>query len=182
MRAGRFVGHTGAVTGPAGRQHATGSAAAAVGLVGIAAIVGGTFAPWVNSGSVGRDLYRVTGIASRIGLLGPDSPAASLLPLLGPVCVIPVLVFVLRARRTAAVLALVLALACGGFAAAAMILAAGQSVVGVSLARTGPVIVVVGAALVVVAAVTLLAAARSGGRAGKQESEIGTTPLGDPSH
>ena len=153
-----------------------------MGLVGIAATIGGTFAPWVNSGSVGRNLYRITGIAARIGALGPDSAAASLLPLLGPVCVLPVLLFLLRARRTAAVLGLTLALACGGFATVAMILAAGRSVAGVSLAAAGPVIVLIGSILVVVAAAAVLVAGPPRRRFAEKVSEMGTAPLDDPSH
>jgi hypothetical protein len=176
------IGHTGAVTEPAGNQRAIGRSAAVVGLAGLATIVGGTFAPWVNSGAVSRNLYRITGIAARVGWLGPDSTVASYLPLLGPVCVLLVLLGVLGVRRIAAVLALVLALACGGFAVTTVILTAGRSVLGISLALTGPTLVLIGSVLVIGAALALLVRPRPVTSRTVPVSPFGTSLPGDPSH
>lgn len=140
-------------------------AALGVGLAGLVAVVAGTFLPWVTSGQVRRNLYVITAAVERLGVFGPGASWANWLALLAPVCILPVLLAVLRMYRTAAVLAVVIGVACGGFAATVIVLAAKRSVPGVSLALQGPVMVLAGAAATVGAAIAVLARGRRGAHA-----------------
>ena len=129
-----------------------------IGLLGVVLVVGGTFLPWLNSGAVSRNLYAVAGAAQRLGLLGPGS-ISGWLPLLGPVCAVPVLLAALRWYRSAAVLGALVALACGGAATAALVMVGGRSALGVSLAVAGPVTTLVGALILAAGSAAVLVTA-----------------------
>lgn len=148
-------------TGPFGRT----AAAAVFGCIGIAVVIAGTFLPWVDSGLVSRNLYRVAGVAQRIGVFGPQSSVATWLSLIGPLCVLPLLLGVLRLRRTAAWAGIVIAALVGGAAAAALVITGGRSVAGISLDVVGPGTVLAGAVLMLVAGLIVLLPIRRTGRA-----------------
>lgn len=170
--------NTGAVSfAPTTRQPALRVGAFAAGLAGVLAIILGTFLPWVVSGQVSRNLYTIAGVADRIGLLGPGDSVSGWLALTGPLCILPVLLAVLRLRRSAAVLGLLVAVLAGGFAGTVLALLAGRSRLGVHLALPGPVTVLVGAVLLAAAAIGLLiveAAAR------RRRPGAARAPLGNP--
>jgi hypothetical protein len=165
------------------------TAAAVLGVAGVAVLFAGTFLPWVVSGQVTRNLYTVAGIAQRVGLLGPGSALTSWLPLIGPLCILPLLLALLRLRRTAAVAGIAAAAVTGGAAVTTLAVASGRSVAGVSLDITGPGTVVAGAALLLVGAICLLRAGRPATRrttrpasAADRLPESGTGAAADPSH
>ena len=139
----------------------SGVAARAAGLLGIVAIIAGSFLPWAVSGGIGRNSYQLAGLAGRIGLLdGPAGTAVAAWPWLGPVCILPVLAGCLRWWRTAAGLAVLCGLASGGVAALALIEVGTKERFGVALATTGPVTMLVGGALAVIAGVLVLVLGR----------------------
>lgn len=138
------------------RRPAPRTGALLVGLAGLVAVVVGTFLPWVTSGEVDRNLYTIAGVVDHIGVLGPGRSVSGWVALIGPLCVIPVLLAVLRLSRWAAATGLVIAVACGGFAGTALALAAGRSAAGISLALQGPVTVLVGGVLLVAGALGIL--------------------------
>lgn len=155
------------------------------GVAGAAVLIAGTFLPWVASGAVTRNLYTVAGTAQRLGLFGSGGAVTRWLPLLGPLCILPLVLAVVRLRRTAAVVGIAVAIVAGGAAVAALVLASGRSVVGVSLDATGPGTVVAGAALLLAGSVTLLFAGRpatGGTSAVPGLPESGTGSPAHPSH
>lgn len=163
--------------------------AAALGVAGVAVLIAGTFLPWVVSGEVTRNLYTVAGIAQRVGLLGPGSTVTYWLPLIGPLCILPLLLALLRLRRTAAVAGIAVAAVTGGAAVTALAVGSGRSVAGVSLDSAGPGTVVTGAALLLIGAIGLLLAGRPATRhaasratAADRLPQSGTGTAADPSH
>lgn len=132
--------------------------AAAGGLCGTVLIVAGTFLPWVVSGGRGRNVYQLTGIADKLGLL--DHGLARAVPgavgLLGPACIAPVVLALVRWWRTAAVAAILCGLLAALPAAAALALGDRASAVGIHLDRTGPISVLGGGVLLLSAGVLTL--------------------------
>jgi hypothetical protein len=159
--------------------------ALAASLLGVVAVVTGTFLPWVRSGQVDRNLYTMAGFVDRVGLLGPGASVSGWLALIGPLCAIPVVLAVLRMHRAAAVVGLLIALAGGGFAASTLLLAAGRTALGVSLAPVGPATVLVGAVLRVAGGVGVLLTGRAPRAARQQPSPhylSQSDPRGVPEH
>ena len=131
------------------------------GACGVALLIAGTFLGWITSGGQARNLYELTGLADHFGFL--DNGAARLVPplisLLGPACLVPVILALLRLRRTAAVLALLIGAVCLVASALILVLLAGKGGLGLALDPTGPIAVLVGAVLVITSGVLLLIAA-----------------------
>ncbi len=134
-------------------------------------MITGTFLPWVDSGRVARNVYAATGVAERLGLLGPSSPLVTAISLVGPACLVPVLLAALRWRRSSAVTAIVIALGCAGATVAVLALGAGRSFAGVGLAYAGPLTVLAGAAVVTTAALRIVR------RRGRPAPRLGVSPL-----
>ena len=135
---------------------------ATLGLIGLLAVVAGTFLPWLTSGGVQRNSYAVLGIVRRLRFVdgGPAATAISLWPLLGTIAMVPVLAGILRWWRTAAVTTLLFGLLTGLGAASVLAVAGGHQAAGIALSPTGPAVSVAGAAVAVIGAVLVLAARR----------------------
>ena len=97
--------------------------AIAMGAAGVVLIIIGTFLPWVSSGGHGRNIYELTGLAGKLGLFdaSPWRAVPILVPLLGPACIAPVVLAILRLRRTAGVAATVIGLLAAVLATATML-------------------------------------------------------------
>ena len=144
------------------RRPAAGSTAGrvawAVGGLGLLALVVGTFLPWLRSGSVVRNSYQTVGIARRLTSLG-DSVQGVLTaawPAVGIAAALSAALYVVGARRTSAVIVVLLSTIAGTVATLAMVLLPGSEST-VRVIAIGPVVTLGGAVLAVVGAMTLLA-------------------------
>ncbi|MTD13796.1 hypothetical protein GIS00_07550 [Nakamurella sp. YIM 132087] len=140
----------------------TGTALAGSGVVGT---VLGAFLPWVRSGSVDRNSFELSGVASR--LLFPDGLVSWLLsvwPLIGPLCAVPVVLALLRLWRSAGAMSVVLGAITIALSVTVQVMGGDRAVAGIGLVRTGPVVLAVGGLLLVLGGVVLLTVRRVTGR------------------
>ena len=74
---------------------------------GLAMVIAGSFLPWVISGEVRRSSYAILGIVDRLGVAGDGALGVLIAnwPLVGVLCMAPVVIACLRWWRTAGVLA-----------------------------------------------------------------------------
>ena len=82
---------------------------------GLAMVIAGSFLPWVISGEVRRSSYAILGIVDRLGVAGDGALGVLIAhwPLVGVLCMAPVVIGCLRWWRTAGVLAVLVALTTG---------------------------------------------------------------------
>ncbi len=119
---------------------------AAVGGVGIAVLVLGTFLPWLRSGRATRNSYEATGAVRR--LVHPPGVLDDLFriwPLLAAVCALAVAVYVLGLHILGLAIGVLASLA-GGAAAVAALAASDNAYA--SVIETGPAVTIAGAAIV----------------------------------
>ena len=86
-----------------------------IGGAGIVLVIVGSFLPWVVSGTVRRSSYAIVGILGRLGI-GEDGPLGILIgawPLIGVLCMTPIVAAALRWWLVAGVLAVVVAVPAG---------------------------------------------------------------------
>lgn len=129
-----------------------------VGGLGLLALVVGTFLPWLRSGSVLRNSYQTVGIARRLTSLGDgvQGVLTAAWPAMGIAAALGAALYVVGARRTSAVVVVLLSAIAGTIATLAMVLLpASESPVRVI--PVGPVVTLGGAILALVGALTLLA-------------------------
>jgi hypothetical protein len=120
--------------------------------------VAGTFLPWLQSGSVIRNSYQTVSIARRLTALGDGvlGAATAAWPAVGIVATLCAAMYLIGARRTASVGALILGVAVGTVATLAMVLLPGsESTIRVII--IGPIVTLSGAVLALVGALTLFA-------------------------
>jgi hypothetical protein len=130
-----------------------------LGVAGLVALVVGTFLPWLGSGQAERNSYETGGALKRLlGLHGPAEAAVSAWPLIGLVCAAVVAISAVGLRRSAALLALLTALAAGAVAITALLVDGKQFIRPVSL---GPVVTLAGATAVLLAATLALQSTRA---------------------
>jgi hypothetical protein len=121
---------------------------AAVGGVGIAVLVLGTFLPWLRSGRATRNSYEAIGAVRR--LVHPAGVLDELFrswPLLGAVCALAVAVHVLGLRVLGSAIGVLASLAGGAGAVAAL---AARDNAYASVIETGPAVTIAGAAIVLI--------------------------------
>ncbi len=126
-------------------------------LVGLLAVAGGTFLPWLRTGLATRNSFRAAGLINR--LLAPPGLAGLLLsawPLIVLACAVAIALLVLHVRRTASGLAALTALAAGGVAFTTLLLPSRSYA---TVARSGPAVTGTGACLVLVSVAISLARA-----------------------
>jgi hypothetical protein len=130
---------------------------ASLGAAGIVLLVVGTFLPWLRSGQVQRNSYKTGGDLQRIlGTHGLVHAALTVWPFLALATAAVVAVFVVGLRRTAAGVGLLLAIAVGGVAVAAL----RQHRFGpVAIVYQGPLVTLIGATLLTLAATLVLISA-----------------------
>ncbi len=127
-------------------------------LAGELVAVGGTFAPWLQSGQTARNSYQVSGLAQRLlGITGTPGALLDAWPFLGLFCAASAALFLLGIRTVACWLALLGMLIAGSVAIAAL---RGPDLGGVHVDRTGPLITLAGAVAAVVAFVVGLVTGR----------------------
>ncbi|MDQ6656944.1 MAG: hypothetical protein M3Z00_01700 [Actinomycetota bacterium] len=138
-------------------------------LVAITVCVGGTFAPWLMSGSVARNSYQLVGALQRFPIIHNTAVVAAIdgWPYLGPALMVPLLLAAFRRWRWAAAAAILLGVL-GLAAAITALVVAGTGHFGIELASIGPEIVGCGSALLIVAGALLLVPDRRDVRMGWQ--------------
>lgn len=131
-------------------------------------IIAGTFLPWVTSGGRGRNIYEIIGLADKLGLFdaGPWRSVPVVVPLLGPACLLPAVLAILRLRRAAATTAIVIGLLSVVLAAATMLLGRGATAMGVHLQPLGPAVLLAGGVLLSAAGILALSTPRPHPRRG----------------
>ncbi|MDQ2748452.1 MAG: hypothetical protein M3Y44_02805 [Actinomycetota bacterium] len=145
------------MAGPTGWPAAGHIASQVLGATGLVVLVVGTFLPWLDSGRAHRNSYQAGGALQRLlGLRGAAQAAVSAWPLVGLACATVVAIFVVGLRRSAALLALLTALATGAVAVAALRVDGNRLVRPVQL---GPTVTLVGATAVLLAVTLVLISA-----------------------
>ena len=107
---------------------------------GLALVIAGSFLPWVISGEVRRSSYAILGIVNRLGVAGDGALGVLIAnwPLVGVLCMAPVVIACLRWWRTAGVLAVLVALATGLLSFGILIAARSSTALSLTDARTAP--------------------------------------------
>ncbi|MBE1469934.1 hypothetical protein [Kibdelosporangium phytohabitans] len=137
-----------------------GAVAAATGL---ALVVLGSFLPWIRSGTVHYTSYQSLGILRHLGFMDAFPALRILLDVwLGviPAAAVAIAMYALRLRRTAAVLAVVLALLMGTIAGAVTVQGDDKGGV-IGIASSGPAVTLSGAVLALLGAVIVLVTQRN---------------------
>ena len=131
-----------------------------MGAAGVVLIIIGTFLPWVSSGGHGRNIYELTGLAGKLGLFdaSPWRAVPILVPLLGPACIAPVVLAILRLRRTAGAAATVVGLLAAVLATATMLVGGRAAAIGIRLEPVGLWALLIGGILLSAAGVLALGA------------------------
>jgi hypothetical protein len=126
----------------------------ALGALGLAVIVAGTFLPWLDSGARTRNSYQAGGVARRLlDLSGWRAAGLAVWPFVGLACAIVIALYALELRRMSAGLGLLVG------AAAAAVSAGVLSINGTDLigpANSGPIVTIIGATAVITASSLLL--------------------------
>lgn len=120
-----------------------------IGGAGIVFVVAGSFLPWVISGTVRRSSYAIVGILGRLGI-GEDGLIGILVgawPLIGVLCMTPIVAAGLRWWRVAGVLAVVLAVASGVLSFGVILATNGLAGGGIGVDPIGPAFMAAGAVL-----------------------------------
>jgi hypothetical protein len=130
-----------------------GAGGAAVGLI---LVVLGTFLPWLRSGSVYRDSYQSLGVLRELGFIGG---LVNVWVAMIPAAAIAIAVYAIGLRRSAAVVATILAIIMGTIAGAAAVQGGGEGGL-IGIASTGPTVTLVGSVLALLGAVVVLVTQR----------------------
>jgi hypothetical protein len=120
-----------------------------IGGAGIVLVVVGSFLPWVISGTVRRSSYAIVGILGRLGI-GEDGPLGILIsawPLIGVLCMAPIVAACLRWWRASGVLAALLAIPAGLLSFGVILATSGLAGGGIGVDPIGPAIMGAGAVL-----------------------------------
>ncbi len=120
-----------------------------IGGAGIVLVVAGSFLPWVISGTVRRSSYAIVGILGRLGI-GEDGPIGILVgawPLIGVLCMTPIVAAGLRWWRVSGVLAVLLAVAAGLLSFGVILATDGLAGGGIGVDPIGPATMAAGAIL-----------------------------------
>lgn len=131
--------------------------------VGLALVVLGSFLPWVRSGTVFYTSYQSLGILRHLGFTDAFPALGILLDIwLGviPAVAVAIAMYALRLRRTAAALAVILALLMGTIAGAVTV-QGGDKGGALGVAGTGPAVMLSGAVLALAGAIVVLVTQRN---------------------
>lgn len=145
VRSGSVPGRTSARSG-VGILHLTGGLLAGVGLL---SILWSMFLPWLASGPATRNSFQLMGLADRYRLfdawwyrLAPD-----VWPFWGPAVVVVLLLLVLRLRRSAGVVGLLVGASSVAVGVLVLVYGGGRSAGGVHMVELGPTTMVIGGGL-----------------------------------
>ena len=134
-----------------------------IGGAGLVLVIAGSFLPWVVSGTVRRSSYAIVGVLGRLGI-GDNGPIGILVgawPLIGVLCMTPVVAAGLRWWRTSGVLAVLLAVAAGLLSFGVIVVTAGRSAGGIGVDPVGPAVMAAGAVLLFCGGIALALGAGS---------------------
>lgn len=134
-----------------------------IGGAGLVLVIAGSFLPWVVSGTVRRSSYAIVGVLGRLGI-GDNGPIGVLVgawPLIGVLCMTPVVAAGLRWWRTSGVLAALLAVAAGLLSFGVIVVTAGRSAGGIGVDPVGPAVMAAGAVLLFCGGIALALGAGS---------------------
>jgi hypothetical protein len=125
-----------------------GAAACGTGLVAVAFA---TFLPWFRSGLELRDSYRSISLIRTFGLVdgGPLEPVLFAWTMIIPVITISVVAYAFGLHRTAATIAMIVAIICGTVGGIAAVESGSYGVI----AGTGPTVMLIGGILALIGAV-----------------------------
>jgi hypothetical protein len=130
---------------------------------GLLALVLGTFLSWSRSGTVYRDSYQSLGILKQLGFMGAFPALQVFLDIwlaVIPAVAVAIALYALGLRRTAAILAAILAILMGTVAGVAAVQGGGKNGL-VGLATSGPAVTLTGAVVALLGAVTVLVTQRT---------------------
>lgn len=131
--------------------------------VGLTLVVLGTFLSWVRSGTVYYTSYQSLGILRHLGALEMIPQLRVLFDVwfaVIPAAAVTIAMYALRLRRTAAALAIILALLMGTIAGAATVQGDDKDGL-IGIASTGPVVTLVGSVLALLGGVIVLVTQRN---------------------
>ncbi len=119
---------------------------------GLLLVIGGSFLPWVVSGSVRRSSYAVVGVADRLGFgeTGPVGLLITVWPLVGVLSMTPVIAAALRWWRVAGALSVVVAVGTAVVSFGILWVAVGRVGLTVRLDPIGPAVMAAGSLLLLV--------------------------------
>jgi hypothetical protein len=133
---------------------------------GLVLVVAGSFLPWVISGTVSRSSYVIVGVADRLGI-GADGAIGLLIalwPLVGVLCMAPVVAGCVRWWRTAGAIAVVVGVASGLLSFGILLVTVGRVGLSVRLDPIGPAVMAAGSVVLVGAGAALALGVGSPGR------------------
>jgi hypothetical protein len=137
---------------------------AAIGAAtGLLTLILGTFLAWSRSGTVYRDSYQSLGVLKQLGFMEGLPALETFLNIwlaVIPAVAIAIALYALGLRRSAAVLAAILAIMMGTIAGVVAVQGGGTNGL-VGIASTGPVVTFIGAVLALLGAVTVLVTQRT---------------------
>ena len=133
---------------------------------GLVLVVAGSFLPWVISGTVRRSSYAIVGVTDRLGI-GRDGAIGLLIalwPLVGVLCMAPVVAGCVRWWRTAGAIAVLVGVASGLLSFGILLVAVGRVGLSVRLDPIGPAVMAAGSVVLVGAGAALALGVGSPGR------------------
>jgi hypothetical protein len=144
------------------RPPSIGLAGAAAGATGLLLIAVGTFLPWFRSGQVLRDSYQSISIIRTIRILdgSPLTLALDAWTMIIPVVTLCIAGYAFGLRRSAALLAGIMALICGTIGAIAAV-EAGSGEASLGIAGTGPTVTLIGGILALLGVIGVFAGRRT---------------------
>jgi hypothetical protein len=149
-----------------------GLAGAALTAAGLVTVAVGTFLPWVRSGSVLRDSYESISLIRTIRVLD-GSPLALIIDawtFLIPISTLCLIAYGVGFRRSAATIAVIVAIISGTIAGAATVISGGEEIQ-LGISSIGPTTTLVGAVLTLGGVVGVFA-----GRRGRATEHAGGEP------
>ena len=127
-------------------------------LLGVAAMISGSFLPWILSGRNPKNSYQIAGAAERYLPEGNEflGSALTLWPWQGPIWAVIVVLFLIGLhlpilRRIAAVIAFVFALALGAVAVGVLIVGGQVTNNWITVHSAGPIVTVIGSVITMTA-------------------------------
>jgi hypothetical protein len=120
-----------------------------IGGTGLALVIAGSFLPWIISGSVRRSSYAILGVVDRLGIAGDGflGTVVARWPLIGALCVLPLVTAALRWWRVTGILSVIIGLSAAVLSLGILTVGTGVGGLGVRLDPIGPAVMAAGAIL-----------------------------------
>ena len=120
-----------------------------IGGTGLALVIAGSFLPWIISGSVRRSSYAILGVVDRLGIAGDGflGTVVARWPLIGALCVLPLVTAALRWWRVTGILSVIIGLSAAVLSLGILTVGTGVGGLGVRLDPIGSAVMAAGAIL-----------------------------------